>query len=294
MKKNKFLKGMSAAFALALVALATTFTSCEKENFNVDVTLSNATASISPVVLYVDATGNVTDVTSSATISPSVSSMTYTGSPALAAQTVEVTATYNGISATITVSIPALSAGQNVYLTPTILLAEESEPSYSYTTVQYDETTEKPDTYNNYWDNTTDYYWTESETYLSKKGITEAEYEEGTDITEADLTYLETLAGSIPNNPYEEEKTVEFYVWSHSRTTITAWYTIAYVTINVIKTTSEGESTVVGNVTYKNYVSTNIDIEENLTIPGHGHSPAGTGHGHGTDDNAGGGIVVAD
>ena len=38
MKKIKFLNGISAVFALAVVALATTLTSCEKEEFNVNVT----------------------------------------------------------------------------------------------------------------------------------------------------------------------------------------------------------------------------------------------------------------
>ena len=37
MKKIKFLNGISAVFALAVVALATTLTSCEKEEFNVNV-----------------------------------------------------------------------------------------------------------------------------------------------------------------------------------------------------------------------------------------------------------------
>ena len=40
MKKIKFLNGISAVFALAVVALATTLTSCEKEEFNVNVTVT--------------------------------------------------------------------------------------------------------------------------------------------------------------------------------------------------------------------------------------------------------------
>ncbi len=39
MKKNKFLSGLSAKLALAIVALTTTmFTSCEKENIGIEVT----------------------------------------------------------------------------------------------------------------------------------------------------------------------------------------------------------------------------------------------------------------
>ncbi len=53
MKKIKFLNGISAVFALAVVALATTFTSCEKEEFNVNIEPINAQATISPIVLAV-------------------------------------------------------------------------------------------------------------------------------------------------------------------------------------------------------------------------------------------------
>ena len=54
MKKIKFLNGISAVFALAVVALATTLTSCEKEEFNVNVTPTNAQAVISPIVLAIE------------------------------------------------------------------------------------------------------------------------------------------------------------------------------------------------------------------------------------------------
>lgn len=66
MKKNKFLSGLSAKLALAIVALTTTmFTSCEKENIGIEVTPVNAKFIITPVVI--DATTG-TDVTQSAEI----------------------------------------------------------------------------------------------------------------------------------------------------------------------------------------------------------------------------------
>ena len=37
MKRMKFLNGIGAMFALAVVALATTLTSCEKEDFNIQL-----------------------------------------------------------------------------------------------------------------------------------------------------------------------------------------------------------------------------------------------------------------
>ena len=51
MKKIKFLNGINAVFALAVVALATAFTSCEKEEFNVaPVELDPASATIAITV----------------------------------------------------------------------------------------------------------------------------------------------------------------------------------------------------------------------------------------------------
>ena len=83
MKKIKFLNGISAVFALAVVALATTFTSCEKEEFNVNIVPINVLASISPIVLAVE-NGVSTDVSSVATVTISPSA-TFTGNPTLAA-----------------------------------------------------------------------------------------------------------------------------------------------------------------------------------------------------------------
>ena len=88
MKKIKFLNGISAVFALAVVALATTLTSCEKEEFNVNVTPTNAQAVISPIVLAIE-DGVTTDVTGQATIAPA--ELTFTGNPTLAAKSVAIT-----------------------------------------------------------------------------------------------------------------------------------------------------------------------------------------------------------
>lgn len=122
MKKIKFLNGISAVFALAVVALATTLTSCEKEEFNVNVTPTNAQAVISPIVLAIE-DGVTTDVTGQATIAPA--ELTFIGNPTLAAKSVDVTASYNGLSATVTVKVPALQAGQFATLTPTIIFRKK-------------------------------------------------------------------------------------------------------------------------------------------------------------------------
>ena len=118
----KFLNGIGAMLALAGVAIATTFTSCEKEDFNVNVDPINAQATIETTVLYVDenSTTNVTDL---ADIQYSAGP-TFTGNPTLSAQTVTVTATYQGLTNTATVNVPALGAGQFLSMSTTIILQE--------------------------------------------------------------------------------------------------------------------------------------------------------------------------
>ena len=122
MKRMKFLNGIGAMFALVGVAIATTFTSCEKEDFNVNVDPINAQATIETTVLYVDenSTTNVTDL---ADISYSAGP-TFTGNPTLSAQTVTVTASYNGLTNTAKVNVPALGAGQFLSMSATIILQE--------------------------------------------------------------------------------------------------------------------------------------------------------------------------
>ena len=289
MKKNRFLKGMSAAFALALVTLATTFTSCEKENFNVEVTTPDATATISPIVLYVDADGNVSDVTSSAAINFSSGNGTYSGET-ISAQTITVTAVYNEVSNSVTVDIPALSAGESVYLTPIILLYEETE--YIYYITSESASTDEDDILNYIVPNTTNYYWTTTRTYTQKIGVTEAT----ADVVSTDAddqSYVNNIANTITQTYREVEETIEFTVYAHSQTEIDIMYNKTNVTLTITKT--DGESTEdVGTVTYSSYEGSNIYITVNQSIPGHSHSPAGYGHGHGDDPNAGGGIIVAD
>lgn len=120
----KFLNGIGAMFALAVVALATTLTSCEKEDFNVNVEPINAQAEIRPTVLYVDE-NSTTDVTDAASISYS-EGPTFTGNPGLSAKEVTVTASYNGITNTAKVSVPALQAGQYLTLSTTIILQKDA------------------------------------------------------------------------------------------------------------------------------------------------------------------------
>ena len=87
----------------------------------------NAKAEIRPIVLYL--TNNVVlDVTalSDCEIEYDPASV-FEGTPSLEGTTSKVTATYKGISSTVSVNVPALAAGQYVTLTPTLLLVAEEE-----------------------------------------------------------------------------------------------------------------------------------------------------------------------
>ena len=126
--KNKFFSGLSAKLALATVALAAlTFTSCDKEPFNTQIIYNPARVIITPNVQYVDmASGTAKDVTSSATITFSGSTSNgiiegTTTNPSIAAGSVNITASYNGLTGSTTVATPALQTGV-VTITPTIFI----------------------------------------------------------------------------------------------------------------------------------------------------------------------------
>ena len=163
MKKNKFLSGLSAKLALAIVALTTTmFTSCEKENIGIEVTPVNAKFIITPVVI--DATTG-TDVTQSAEISFSKGNGTYEGTPELASESININAKYKGMTGSASVTIPALKAGQFGAKEVTIILSENFFAQEESSNSQI-ETTK----HSGFKDNTSDYWYYITVTYTKKEG----------------------------------------------------------------------------------------------------------------------------
>lgn len=291
MKKIKFLSGMSA-FALAAVALATTFTSCEKEEFNVDVTPINAKAIVQPTVLSIESDGTK-DVTASATIAYSAGS-SFEGNPALAATSTVVTAEYDGMEASVTVNIPALTAGQFTTIPVTIVLSKDYDIVLDWENIDADpeESVKHVDNYNMYW--YSDYKFK----YTEKTGTL---FDEKPKYFTDDLTERQTIDkafASLEENEYsyveDDEAIKEITVYANSRTTVTVTYAIAATKYSVVRkavTKAEGEPEVLATITAKKYTTT-LTTEDNLDIPGHGHSHGhGHGHGHADDANAGGGIV---
>ena len=294
--KTKFFKGISAAFALVMVALATTFTACEKEEFNVDVKPANAQAVISPIVLFTDAEGHVTDVTNQSTFEPTVDKLVFVGNPALSAKTQVVKATYvkdgETYSSSINVTVPALLAGQYANITPTIMLQAKNAP------VEIDVTTDPKNILQDktaYVDNVTMYYWDTTRKYTKKEGKKLVEnslsFEEG--ISQEAKLYIVTFAADIKKTYKETQEEVSFKVLATSRTALSLTYDITETTYTFNLKDAAKAAVKVGSVKTEDYTTTTVTTQEGLSIPGHGHSH-GHGHGHGNDANAGGGIVWAD
>jgi len=299
MKKIKFLNGISAVFAIAAVALATTFTSCEKENFEVEVkpvTPINAEVQIKPIVLFVD--DNVTtDVTSKATIT---GAGTTTGNPELAANpAVTITATYEGITASVTVSYPELKAGQILVLTPTIVLQRTTKTDI----VIPEDGIKNPRTETKEGEipNITNFWYTATATYTEKTGNKIVKKE----IIADDLTSLEKVTvnnffNGLSDTYVEAQKEIPVTVYAASQTEVKVTYAITETTYeiyrkNSVVTKAEVSEALVAVAVVDSY-STQIDVKEYQQIPGYDAPKPGHqhGHGHGNNPNAGGGIIIAD
>lgn len=283
MKKNKFLSGLGAKLALAVVALTTTmFSSCSNEDIEIDVTPVNAKAIITPVVF---AGGQ--DVTSNATITYSEGNGIYEGA-SIAAKTITVTATYNNLTGSTTVNIPALTAAQVWTKTAIIILSygkedldvkQEGESSFTTETVSKEYTHDNP----------SDYWYEVPVTYTKESGSKVI----SSVINTTDDTVKE-LINDYNTSVQTEEVTEKFPVGAHSRLVVQVEKTIKTTKYNITQKTRAGE-TVLATFEVEE-TTTAVKADGNKQIPGHGHAPAGHGHGHGHGDNgnAGGGIIIAD
>ena len=257
MKKNKFLSGLSAKLALAIVALTTTmFTSCEKENIGIEVTPVNAKFIITPVVI--DATTG-TDVTQSAEISFSKGIGTYEG-------------------------IPALKAGQFGAKEVTIILSENFFAQEESSNSQI-ETTK----HSGFKDNTSDYWYYITVTYTKKEGseVIKNDYE-GND------SEINNIIDAYNKGVREDKVTLnDVQVLAHSRFSVFVDYMKTTSVYQIIEKSPKRDGNPVASFTVDSYNT--IVSPKNEQIPGHGHAPShGHGHGHGDDSNAGGGIIIAD
>ena len=254
-------------------------------------TPTNAQAVISPIVLAIE-DGVTTDVTGQATIAPA--ELTFTGNPTLAAKSVDVTASYNGLSATVTVKVPALQAGQFATLTPTIILQEEdAETKIVAESTKLEPVTDpKVKTWDNY-----ELYWFDipSFPYVVKEGAkVGAKKINTTDLIER--AAIESFFNTLENT-YEETTVTtpenKYKVYANSRTTASITYTVVTTEYKVVKkAVTKAETEPLASIEVDDYTTSTLFVLENQDIPGHGHSH-GHGHGHG-EGNAGGGVGELD
>lgn len=292
MKKIKFLSGVGAAFAFAAVALTTTFTSCEKENFSVNV--EQSPAQVNFAVTVIDAATN-TEV-KDATISGNEPIISDKPDKSLAADEVVITAEKNGVKGSATVKYSALSAGQVATVSAIVFLDSQFDGEISGTWELTGKETEKwgnakdagHDHNGNTWaENASDYFTTYTAEW-SEDGIA-TKVSEDIYVVSGNLNIPETI--TVKNKPLENG--TYSYTFKAS-----AWclYNVRY-TLKEAKAVYEYKSIateeVVAKVTYINPTYQVTATPEELPFPGH-ESSYEHGHGHGDNPNAGGGIGMAD
>lgn len=308
-----------------MVALMTLgLSSCEKENFSMDIEIpqaSPAVVSISPnVIALID--GIATNVTydEDTKIDCPLPEADKEGKIAETTVTIKVRYTAevkveNGETLTTTltaeeiVKVPALGRGMSCTLTPTIFLSIQTKEDVA----KFEKGTEntKIDTKNVIIRNITQYFYTD----------VNGEYEckAGTEVERNTINWLQKSyendyeINNIINRfdqPRTETKKVEnIVVYAQSQTIIkvntevvTTEYTIKkkvalaraeeteieIVKFNVIEYRNTTDNHAAGPKTENPENGYDVDINLNGVGHGHGH---GTGHGHGNSANAGGGII---
>lgn len=284
MKKIKFLNGISATFALAAVALATTFTSCEKEDFNVNFEQNPAKVVFSPNVIDA-ATG--LNVTANATFTGNGEIVSTKSDKSLDAGKVTIKATVGAFSGSIEVNYPAVAAGQVVSISPVIMLSSKftfeavagSVKPVGDVSTKYGNASGGIDHNGKFWAKN------DSEYLINFT----ASWDETVTVTRKDAQTKAANVDAPSEYQVKQEGSVKLYAGAWSLYNALFKIQAADIEYKVTSITS-GEST---TVIYHNpsYVLTASTDE--MAIPGHEHSWT-HGHGHGDGSNAGGGITLAD
>ncbi len=301
MKKKNFLSGFGAKSALAAVALTTmVFTSCEKEEFNIEpVEVLPASATVVATVYDIE-TGKVID----ATCDPnSPYSVPVSSDGTIATQSVTINASLDPtyIKNSGTVQVPALKKGQNAYIPLTIFLQPVSSAVEEFTMTPDPEAVVTPTenketiiTLTNEEDKAKTMYYV----YQAAKGqkvMNVAEIEKKIDALQekdgravTDLTMEQVKAAlkaqlGIYNQGFS-------YVDAEGKTEVPAQAIVKVTPVTSYLTT---EYTMQAKVNGKTWTIDGVKVQKaigTVATPGkpeyidHGH-----GHGHGDNGNAGGG-----
>lgn len=279
MKKIKFLNGMSAACAFAVVAMIGSFlfTSCEKEDLNATFEAGPAEITFN-VKVYDVLSGDVTDkatVTGADKISQNGG---YAGGK------VTITATYDGATGSAEVTVNPLKAGGEATYNVNVVLSSQYEvvASTPELTTVMDELGDPSHSHDN-----KNWFLNDKE-YILTRTIEYKVLDEQTavsNVTAIDLTEL--LKAMNYDKSYKSVLDLKVSAWAYYRvwkenTTAKTVYTVK----------RKGGEETFGIVTVESDYSTAAQYEETAF---NSHYHYGHGHGvHGYDDNAGGGIVNQD
>ncbi len=293
MKKIKFLSGINAMFALAAVALATTFTSCEKEELSFNLKPQVATLTIDATVVVIEDGVKVEtkSFTKSETSQPGAS---------IAGGTFAVSHSYtfqDGREETLkeSVTYPTVLPGQNVYLTPTFILSHNNE--YEVEEVPGDVKSDSDVTTGSF-KNESNYYAESTEVkYSYKQGIEVVESKVFDEIaTFEEKYYIGNYIESINNCETKTGVYTTPTVYSMTKVVVTVTQNYEESTITFYRKSADAdtraENVELGWCKIRNWGDHNVTSESfNLSDdkPGHGHGH-NHGHGHGAE-NAGGGII---
>lgn len=130
MKRTNILKSLGAKVVLSVVALCAVFTSCTKEEFNVEYKANNAKIFFNPVVIDAATKSIITNaelsfITDAGLVGNDTISGTEKTKGKIERGSVTITATINDVSGSAKVEYPEVPAGHIVTISPVILLSSK-------------------------------------------------------------------------------------------------------------------------------------------------------------------------
>ena len=299
MKKIKFLHGIGAMCAFAIVALvgSSLFTSCEKEDLNATLEVEPAKATINVSVVEFPSGTALSGATVSAdkgTVNGTVVTIPAGADGSIAAQDVTVSATapagYEPIQS-VKVHVNALKAGGVATYNATLVAVKTTQEEDQ--TVVTSERKEEPVIMSELLNPTHSHagktWWENANDYILVTKVSYKLYDEQTATVTGEITDVEGFVKGLNyNNTKDAVLDMKVSAWSIYR----AWFGVYPVTTTyTFKSKKSGE--VLGTVVAKALNGTAAQYEE-MAHPSHAHAyQHGHGHGvHGDDGNAGGGIAL--
>ena len=265
-------------FALAAVAFATTFTSCEKEELSIDLKPQVASLTIDATVVVIE--DGVTVETKSFT-----KTETSQAGVSIAAGTFAVSHTYkfqDGTEKSLneTVTYPAVLPGQNVALTPTFVLSHNNvfpgvEEVIEFDFENVEVVTEAVETDKLTIENPSDYYWTTTVTWVTKSGIQYLGYETTEDATADEILAIERYFEGLEDTYKESTASGEYTVYSKTELEFTLNYDVTENKANIYRTyvtesatRADEEPVLIGWIEFKDYTATTMDEPVSYDLDG--------------------------